>query len=429
MKENINKKIVILILINIFYIFASSYMFITYNFLHKYISYGYIALLIVNTIFSVIHYKKGYYRKNITHIFILLLIILGIISTIFAVNVKCSLFGAEQRDEGLFMLIYYLSILYLSSYLNRDSKKVIINFVLLTGTVQALYAVFQVYKLPFVNIIYNDQPSLIKTPNGTILVKELWATGFLRNPNFFGTYMLICLCFSIGAFVDEKLNKKSIKYIIFIALFLYGLLISNATAAAVGLLFVILYLLIYMIKNKYYKKILIGLFVVVIVTSFAYFTNKTTLIKDIQKTGTESLEIAKGNINDQYGTKRIYIWKNTLKIVPKHLIHGAGIDNFYYAFNGSYLKSPLGQSSYDKAHNEYLQMLVCEGIFALITYLLMIIILVYWGIKNSFKNKEVIFILPVIGYLIQAFFTISIIEIAPLFYLALGFCVHNKFNS
>ena len=153
MKENMNRKITLLILANIFYIFASGYMFITYEIPHKYISYGYYALLIVNVIFSIIHYKKGCYKKNVMHIFILLLIILGIISTIFAVNVKWSLLGANQRDEGLFMLIYYLSLFYLSSYLNKESKKAIIYFILLTGVVQAVYAILQVYEVPFVNKI------------------------------------------------------------------------------------------------------------------------------------------------------------------------------------------------------------------------------------------------------------------------------------
>ena len=32
-----------------------------------------------------------------------------------------------------------------------------------------------------------------------------------------------------------------------------------------------------------------------------------------------------------------------------------------------------------------------------------------------------LFILPVIGYLIQAFFNISVVEAAPIFFMALGF--------
>ena len=114
------------------------------------------------------------------------------------------------------------------------------------------------------------------------------------------------------------------------------------------------------------------------------------------------------------------IWKNTLKIVPKNLIHGVGVDNYYYAFDGKPLYSKNGKVFYDKAHNEYLQILITEGIFCLISYLAFYGIITVRGTKYSFKNKEVYFILPIIGYLVQAFFNISVIEVAPIFYIALG---------
>ena len=46
----------------------------------------------------------------------------------------------------------------------------------------------------------------------------------------------------------------------------------------------------------------------------------------------------------------------------------------------------------------------------------------FYGIRNSFKKKEVYLVLPVIGYVVQAFFSISVIELAPIFYMALGLC-------
>ena len=42
--------------------------------------------------------------------------------------------------------------------------------------------------------------------------------------------------------------------------------------------------------------------------------------------------LLKGDVKDNFGTGRIYIWKNTLKVVPENMENGVGIDNFYYAF-------------------------------------------------------------------------------------------------
>ena len=45
-----------------------------------------------------------------------------------------------------------------------------------------------------------------------------------------------------------------------------------------------------------------------------------------------------------------------------------------------------------------------------------------------FKDKKTYLLIPVVGYLIQAFFNISVIEVAPMFYMALGLCI-NKDNA
>ena len=60
---------------------------------------------------------------------------------------------------------------------------------------------------------------------------------------------------------------------------------------------------------------------------------------------------------------------------------------------------------------------------SLLSYLVLYGIIVLNGIKNSFKDKKVYLILPIIGYLVQAQFNISVIEVAPFFYIALGLSV------
>ena len=138
--------------------------------------------------------------------------------------------------------------------------------------------------------------------------------------------------------------------------------------------------------------------------------------------GNQAKKITSGEVKEGYGTDRIYIWKNTLKIVPNNLIHGVGIDNFYYAFGEKPLVTKDGRTYFDKVHNEYLQILVTEGIFCLAAYLSMYVVIGARGLKNCFKNKEIYLIIPVLGYLVQAFFNISVIEVAPIFFVALGLC-------
>ena len=62
----------------------------------------------------------------------------------------------------------------------------------------------------------------------------------------------------------------------------------------------------------------------------------------------------------------------------------------------------------------------------MISYLLLYGIIVIKELIYIFKEKEVFLILPVLGYLIQAFFNISVIEVAPIFFIILGLGIRYK---
>lgn len=80
----------------------------------------------------------------------------------------------------------------------------------------------------------------------------------------------------------------------------------------------------------------------------------------------------------------------------------------------------------DKAHNEYLQIAVTLGIPALIAYLIFLGMIIIPNLKYIFKQKYIFILLSIIGsYLVQAFFNISTIGIAPIFWLCLGI-IDNK---
>ena len=404
----------IYVILNILYILIGSYLFTKKITNIKTFSHGYIVLLVLNIIVIFILFfkrRKNKIKLQIHDLLLLLIIMFGLIATNFAVDPNISLFGEFGRYEGLFSISYYITLVFISSFIEKKHKKLIIYSILLSGLIQLFYASLQVSNIG-------------KNISRMYRLKKIWATGFLTNPNFFGTYMLLCLSYTFGLYLDEKERIIKILNLFMIFAFTVGIFISNTMSCIVGLIIVLIYLTIYLIKNKKIKKLLI-IISITFITSFSMHIFKiTSIFNDTLKTGNEIKEIAKGNTNDKFGTNRMFIWKNTLKIVPKYILHGAGIDNFAHAFNGKALAD--SRWLYDKAHNEYLQILVCEGIFCLITYLLLYAIIVIRGIKVSFKENYIYLILPIIGYLAQAFFNISVIEVAPLFYIGLGLCIERK---
>lgn len=414
-----NHKLLLYIIINILYIFISSFLVVIWRH-YKYNTFGksMIIAFVLNLIISIIifinhkFYKKDYIFKY-CDLLLILITIFSIISLIFAKKIEIAIFGETIRYEGIFALLYYLSLFYLSSFINKKDKKIIVYVIIFTGFFQAMFAILQKAQSPLVRTVRHN--------------RDIWAVGFTNNPNFLGSYMLMCLSLTIGLFVDENdWFRKLLIYIVSIVI-LGGLLASDTMSCIVGLFGVFILLLVYIIKIKKYKEFLI---IILSFISLLFFFQKgrlTHLVDDIIKTKNETVEISKGNIKEEYGTKRIVIWKETLKIVPKYLWHGVGIDNFSYAFDGKALT--YKNLVFDKAHNEYLQTLITQGIFSFISYLLFYALIVIDGIKNHFKKDKIYLLLPVVGYLIQAFFNISVIEVAPIFFILLGLQIERGINT
>lgn len=400
-----SKGLLIYLIINISYIFVGSYLRTINELLFSDYSRGYIFLMFINVIAIIIHLIKNKYQKNGTHICVLFIFVFALISTMFARIQRVALLGFQDRYEGLFSIAYYLTLMILSSFLDKKHKKIIVNCIIFTGVIQAVYALLQTYKLPWIS---NERPGV--------------AQGFVTNPNFLGTFMTLCLCFSVGLFIDEEKISRKIIYIFTSIILMIGLLISNTASAGVALVFVLIYIFVYCIKKKKIAKLIATIAIISISTIITSNLGKTNMLKDLTQTAKEATEVAKGNADDKFGSSRMFIWKNTLPIIPKYLLHGAGVDNFYFAFCEGPLQSDDGKTVFDKAHNEYLQTLVTQGIFSLISYLALYALILKKGIKYSFKENEIYLILSIIGYLTQAFFNISVIEVAPIFYISIGLC-------
>lgn len=333
------------------------------------------------------------------------------------------------RYEGLYSILYYLSIMLLSTFVSKKYKKTLVFSILFCGMVQACYAICQCYELFGVKLFYYRYRYYDGAYQTTINGKQLLITGLISNPNFFATYMLLCLSYSLGLFIDSKKLIMGVVCSLFSMLFMFALLISNVTSCIVGLVFVCILIFIYCLKRKLLKKLFVIISILVAISCLTMKLEKTKLIKDVRKTSSEVTDIANGNYNNNYGTNRLYIWKETVKIIPQYFWHGVGIDSYHKAFNGTSLT--LRQRNkvviYDKAHNEYLQILITQGIFALISYIWLYGYVVISGIKKGFKSEQIYLVLPIIGYLVQAFFNISVIEVAPIFFISLGLCCGKKY--
>lgn len=142
----------------------------------------------------------------------------------------------------------------------------------------------------------------------------------------------------------------------------------------------------------------------------------------------------------QWGSGRGHSFKWGLKMVEENPLFGTGPDNFRFAYpKEAYLesKSAYGKAlAFDKAHNEYVHLGATLGIVGISAYLVFVTLVCINGIKgikkesDSYNDNEVIkkmLLAAVIGYLGQAYFNISVLQVAPFFWTFMGLLVADYF--
>lgn len=357
------------------------------------------TLIITIPLFVYLSIKKPV--KKITRFDILLLIFTFciIVSTFFSSDVKLSLLGAEKCREGIVSFLLYIMIFYMySKYYNMSSKT--FEIILVLASIMGLYGLLQYYKIiPELKPLYEKTARIHLTTIG--------------NRNFAGTYSTIMLPFSVYYFLRTGYKR----YIIYSAS-VFSLLLCSMTRSAwlaFGIWFPVL--VYFSIKsNVSWKRIasIVGVFLVVFVV--INFNPPTREV--ITKRAKTVVDDAKNIKEDKSGSNRIHIWKNIFPLMFERPITGNGPDTFGVI----YKKYPYRiNADIYKANNEYLHIAVTLGFPALITYLILVS-LIMLGILKRVRNYPLMQVLfcCLMGYLIQAFFNISVISTAPMYWALLG---------
>lgn len=140
----------------------------------------------------------------------------------------------------------------------------------------------------------------------------------------------------------------------------------------------------------------------------------------------EAHELLHGRVDETFGSGRIYIWKSVLERIPDNLLFGTGPDTMNYAGIEAFsrydeIKNVEIVAEIDTAHNEYLNVLYHQGIFALLAYLTALVIAAKaWISRGGRKTESAALGAAVLCYCIQAFFGISMFLTAPFFWISLG---------
>ncbi len=347
---------------------------------------------------------------DITEKIIVLYLIAVVISTIFSIDRIVSMYGNFGREEGLFAIIIYI-FLFFTANRNYIFSKRHMHFLLISAAIVAVYGIFQ----------YFGFDPIPRDPRRINWSGRAFAT--MGNPNFLGSYLTLILPISIFTYLYTHKNI----YLLTSALIYMSLLCTMTRSAwlgsLTGVIILIAYSVVYKLKKKY---IAILLAVLIIITIAMNNISSGRIIGRFFTIGTDFKEIVEQTPDSQKaGAGRIFIWRRVLKIIPQKPLFGYGPETLGTVFTEYFYDDIFERYNrlivFDKAHNEYLHIAVTTGIPSLAVYLCFVLSIVIKAVKNADKNIIIIPLLcSIIGYLVQAFFNISVVSVAYMFWIMLG---------
>lgn len=122
----------------------------------------------------------------------------------------------------------------------------------------------------------------------------------------------------------------------------------------------------------------------------------------------EIADMMRGDIDDNFFSARIFVWRRAVTLLPNQPLFGYGPDMFVNAFKGFYAETREMYGFYfDKVHSEYLQVLIDAGVFGLVS-LLALYFLAFWNARKKFIYPFVLAAgVAMLCFLVQASFNFS----------------------
>ena len=341
----------------------------------------------------------------------LLLLYLGVVlvASLCAYKPILALLGASKtagRFEGLLTLFFYAVIFISARNHFVISRKNLFFYLSVQGLV-ASYSILQFYGIdPLVQYL-NFRKGCYST---------------IGNQNFFGSYVVTLLTLSCGLFIMDRRPKT-----LFLCMLFFGaLLASNTRGCWMAFVTIFFFSLFLLTKKKY----LMPFMAILLSFTFVAFTMNYTGENHIK--GRASSIDNQISMHDSAGSGRVIIWKMTLQAIEENPILGTGPENLKEHFirtdNEYFLayKKSKGKTV-DKAHSEILHIAAVSGIPAAIIFVLFLATLFWKKRRTIFNfNSSTIISMCIMVYFLQSLFNISIITVAPLFWVLLGVFSREK---
>ena len=346
------------------------------------------------------------------------------VSTLVSVNPYLSFWGSLERMGGLWSFFHYLVyfIILISLFRTREDWLRLLKLVIFVGVLSALYGFGQKTDIKF----------FIGSGNRARIF------GTIGNAALFAGYQILTLFLALTLASSSWVPNKQKGYL-YIAVLISAMAIlmtavrGSILGLGVGLLiFAFLYFLNF--KSRLAKRALLGLFaVLVLFVAFSFaFKNSDFVKKSGYLTRITDFSLSTRTVNTRFWAWQAGIsgWKET----GKSVLFGWGPENFNVPFskyfNPKFFEGIGSETLFDRAHNQFVEVLVTMGLLALLVYVGMFVVAIHliWkkivrGPPGTDRIVGMGLISLIVAYMIHNSFIFDTSANFIVFFTVLGFVV------
>lgn len=304
------------------------------------------------------------------------------ISSVVGVDFNLSFWGDVERMLGVFHLLHFLVFYFIIITVFREWKDWKMLFI-----VSVIFAIF------------------VSLHSFT---QNAYAT--IGNHAYVAGYLIFNIYFCVLLFKRE--SNQAIRWIWLLPILLlmpafYRVSISGAMVGLGFSFIVAVFMYGVFSKNKKFKIATLATFAILTLSVvYLFILDRDNFLT--QRSQTLSEIVTDINVEKNTFQTRLISWRAALKDFPNHPFFGTGHGNFAITFDkyfdASFYDQTRGETYFDRAHNNLVDILSTSGLAGLLTYITFIGLITFLLIRNYLRGHIDIHELVILGALFTAYF-------------------------
>jgi len=355
--------------------------------------------------------------------------IASILSAWASINPKLSIHGDMFREEGVFTILSYGALTFVFASMVETEKQAhnLIKGLLVTAFLVSLYAIIQY-------LGFNPTEHFIPLLRGV----ENRPGSTIGNPNFLGKFLVLILPLYIVYYSAAARRREKYLLLTGCTISFCALILTFTRASWFSFACSVMLLAMLLRKKIAWSKqkelfIIAGILIAVAMSWEAQSLLKKP-VADGKVTPTVISKIVsifdpgKGDVS-----ARLYLWSMATALIKERPLLGYGPDTHAIAmgkFNLEYAGRFKCSGLIDRAHNNYLDMAIGQGLAGLGCYLSIIVTFLVLLVKAMKRERnparKIIycgFIAACFGYLLNDCFIFSVVSVSPAFWAFMGIVI------